>query len=81
MSHGEVIAGDVLSFEIDELVLSEDLALHLEYSLTELALVICELRDATRTAEASEPIEDLDSDSAVAHSANGAECVAKAPCV
>lgn len=82
LSHGEVIAGDVPTFEIEELVLSEeDLSLHLEYSFIELALAICELRDATRTTEAFESIEDLDADRAVAHSANGAERVAKALCV
>ena len=82
MLHGKVIAGDVPSFEIEELVLSEaDLALHLEYSFIEIALAIFELKDATRTAGASELIEDLDADRAVAHSANGAERVAKALCV
>lgn len=69
LSHGEAIAGDGLSFEIEELVLSEDLAPHLEYSFTELVLAICELTDATGTVEASESIEDLDADRAVAHSA------------
>ena len=80
--HGEVIAGDVPSLEIEELIWSEaDLALHLEYSFVELALAICELKDATTTADASESIEDLDAERAVAHSANGAERVAKALCV
>lgn len=77
--HGEVIAGDVPSFEIEELVLSEaDLALHLEYSFIELALAIYELRDASRATDTAGSFEDLDADRAVAHSADGAERVAKA---
>lgn len=82
LSHGEVIAGDVLSFEIEELVMSQkDLALHLEYAFVELASAICGLRDATRTTKVTESIEELDGERAVAHSANGAERVAKALCV
>lgn len=81
-SHSEVIAGELPSVEIKEPIRSQrDLALHLEYAFVELASAICGLRDATRTTEVTESIEELDAERAVAHSANGAGRVVKALCV
>ncbi|MCY3883307.1 MAG: nucleotidyltransferase domain-containing protein [Gammaproteobacteria bacterium] len=82
VTRGEVIAGRMPSYILEDPVMSEDdLALHLEYAFVELANAVCGLRDATRGREITEPIENLDAERAVAYSANGAERVAKALCV